>query len=105
MQTQVNRIPTLNEAQRLIFERINDAIQGHVEENVFFAEGTGGAGKTYLYNVILGKHRMDRKVCLAVASSGIAAELLMGGQTPHSRYINNNIQVQNTLGNRFRIFL
>jgi hypothetical protein len=53
---------------------------------VFFLDGPGGTGKTYLYNVILAKLRSEGKICLAVASSGIAAELLVGGRTAHSRF-------------------
>jgi hypothetical protein len=49
-------------------------------------DGPGGTGKTYLYNIILAQLRSEGKVCLAVASSGIAAELLIGGRTAHSRF-------------------
>jgi hypothetical protein len=35
---------------------------------------------------LLGKVRLDEKIALAVASSGIAELLLPGGKTAHSRF-------------------
>jgi hypothetical protein len=54
-------------------------------DRIFFVDGQGGAGKTFLYNVILAKVRSGGKVALALASSGIAALLLDDGTTAHSR--------------------
>lgn len=53
--------------------------------NVFFIDGLGGTGKTFVYNTILSHVRAQNKVGLALASSGIAALLLEGGRTAHSR--------------------
>jgi ATP-dependent DNA helicase PIF1 len=53
---------------------------------MFFLDGPGGSGKTYLYNILLAKVRSQGKIALAVASSGIAAMLLAGGRTAHSRF-------------------
>ncbi|GES92234.1 uncharacterized protein LOC112184611 [Rhizophagus clarus] len=39
-----------------------------------------------LFNMILAKVRLNHKIALAVASSGIAALLLDGGRTAHSRF-------------------
>ena len=39
-----------------------------------------------MYNTILAKFRSEGKVALAVATSGIAAVLLDGGQTAHSLF-------------------
>ena len=44
----------------------------------------GGTGKTYLYNGIAAYYRAQGKVVICVATSGIAAVLLDGGQTAHS---------------------
>jgi hypothetical protein len=52
--------------------------------NLYFVDGPGGTGKTFLYNTILAKKRAEGKIALAVATSGIAANLLDGGKTAHS---------------------
>lgn len=39
-----------------------------------------------MYNTILARIRSQRKIAIAVASSGIAAELLAGGRTAHSMF-------------------
>ena len=49
-------------------------------------DAPGGYGKTYLIEGLLASVRSEGKITLAVASSGIAAELLTGGQTAHSRF-------------------
>ena len=43
-------------------------------------------GKTFLIEALLSTVRGLGKIALAVASSGIAAELLEGGRTVHSRF-------------------
>ncbi|CAN1819977.1 ATP-dependent DNA helicase PIF1 [Linum perenne] len=52
----------------------------------FFVEGAGGTGKTFLWKVITAKLRSEGKIVLCVASSGIAALLMPGGRTAHSRF-------------------
>lgn len=54
--------------------------------NFFFIDGPGGTGKTFLYKLILAYVRKQKKIALAVASSGIASLLLEGGRTAHSRF-------------------
>ena len=51
----------------------------------FFVDDPGGTGKTFLYNTLLAKIRSRSEIALAMASSGIAALLLEGGRTVHSR--------------------
>ena len=57
-----------------------------------FVWGRGGSGKTFLDQLLLdyvrsgGPNRRERRVAIAVASSGIAALLLEGGRTVHSRF-------------------
>ena len=51
---------------------------------IIFLDAPGGTGKTFLLNLILARIRMENKIALAVASSGIAATLLDGGRTAHS---------------------
>ena len=70
-----------NHGQSQIYKTI---MQSSPENNMFFIDGPGGTGKTFLYNTILAKLRSEGKVGVAVATSGIAANLLDGGQTAHS---------------------
>ena len=46
----------------------------------------GGTGKTFLHNTILHSVHSMKLTALAVASSGIAAELLDGDRTAHSQF-------------------
>ena len=66
-----------------------DEVMGHVRSGTpacVFIDGPGGAGKTYLYQALLHGVRGDGEVALACAWSGIAAVLLEGGRTCHSRF-------------------
>ena len=51
-----------------------------------FVYGHGGTGKTYLWKTIICRLRLEGKIVIAVASSGIAALLLLGERTAHSRF-------------------
>uniref|UniRef100_A0A8I6YAU5 ATP-dependent DNA helicase n=1 Tax=Hordeum vulgare subsp. vulgare TaxID=112509 RepID=A0A8I6YAU5_HORVV len=76
---------SLNIEQRAGFEEIFD----HVENNrrqVFFVDGPGGTGKTYLYKALLAKVRSLGKIAIATTTSGIAASIMPGGRTAHSRF-------------------
>nr|XP_027086673.1 uncharacterized protein LOC113708416 [Coffea arabica] len=52
----------------------------------FFVDGPGGTGKTFLYRALLASLRSQGYVAIAVATSGVAASLLPGGRTAHSRF-------------------
>lgn len=45
---------TLNDEQRLTFDKILDHVL-HNKSKVFFIDGPGGTGKTYLYKALLAK--------------------------------------------------
>ena len=66
-----------------IMEVVND--DTHVNR-LFFLNAPGGYGKTFLIEALLSTVRGLGKIALAVASSGIAAELLEGARTAHSRF-------------------
>ncbi|CAN1247127.1 ATP-dependent DNA helicase PIF1, partial [Linum grandiflorum] len=53
---------------------------------LFFIDGYGGTGKTFLWQVISVKLRSEKKVVICVATAGIAALLMTGGRTAHSRF-------------------
>ena len=57
-----------------------------MQGRVFFIDGLGGTGKTFLYSLLLAHVRARGQVALAVAPSGIAALLVEGGRTTHSRF-------------------
>lgn len=76
----------LNKDQLFVYNTIIDAVHGFSKQKTFFVDGPDGSGKTFLYNTILARIRSQRKIAIAVASSGIAAELLAGGRTAHSMF-------------------
>jgi hypothetical protein len=55
------------------------------EGALFFIDAPGGTGKTFLAKALLASVRAQGNIGLAMASSGIAATLLPGGRTVHSR--------------------
>ncbi|RCV17325.1 hypothetical protein SETIT_3G211200v2 [Setaria italica] len=67
------------------FEEILDhVIKG--KGQIFFVDSPGGTSKTYLYKALLVKvHSMDL-IAIATATSGIAASIMPGGRTAHSRF-------------------
>lgn len=84
---------TLNRGQLAVFNEVMEAVDMYINQgplnqgNLFFLDGPGGTGKTYLYNIILNevRERFGRS-CLPVAWTGIAATLLRGGRTVHSTF-------------------
>ena len=74
----------LNNYQRRIYVSIMNVVNTQ-SGGLFFIYEHGGTGKIYLYKTILSVVRSERKIALAIASSGIAALLLPGGRTAHSR--------------------
>jgi hypothetical protein len=53
---------------------------------LFFVDGSGGTGKTYLYRALLATIRSKNKIAVATATSGVAASIMPGGRTAHSRF-------------------
>ena len=51
---------------------------------LFFVDGPGGTGKTYIYKALLTKIRSQNKIAVVTATSGVAASILPGGRTAHS---------------------
>uniref|UniRef100_A0A8C5PX79 ATP-dependent DNA helicase n=1 Tax=Leptobrachium leishanense TaxID=445787 RepID=A0A8C5PX79_9ANUR len=77
----------LNALQRETFEDIHSATQNEtLPQRCYFLDGPGGSGKTYLYQTLLHLFRGNKEVALAVASTGIGANLLEGGRTYHSQF-------------------
>ena len=76
-------IANLNPDQHSAFDRIVSAVTNATEET-FFLHGPESTEKTYLYNTLCYHLHSQNKIVLCIASSGIAALLLMGGHTAHS---------------------
>ncbi|CAN0880774.1 ATP-dependent DNA helicase PIF1 [Linum grandiflorum] len=75
----------LNTDQRLAHDVVLSSLTNK-KGQLYFLYGHGGTGKTFLYNFIISKVRSLGQIALVVASSGIAATLLPGGVTAHSRF-------------------
>ncbi|KAL4583062.1 hypothetical protein LXL04_007626 [Taraxacum kok-saghyz] len=76
---------SLNSDQKVAY----DEIMRHVDCNlsgVFFIDGPGGTGKTFLYKALLAEVLSRGLIALATASSGAAANNMPGGRTAHSRF-------------------
>ncbi|GKC10883.1 ATP-dependent DNA helicase PIF1-like protein [Tanacetum coccineum] len=76
----------LNLEQRVIYNHVIQSVHNKSGQ-FYFVYGPGGTGKTFLYKTIISRLRSERQIVLAVASSGIASLLLLGGQTAHSRFV------------------
>ena len=80
-------VPTFNAAQQQIYLSVMDAVRKN-ESLQLFISARGGCGKTYLLNGILDAVRSFEQggcIALAMATTGIAAQLLHLGRTYHSR--------------------
>jgi hypothetical protein len=76
---------SLNDEQRLAYDEILATVNGG-NGGVFFLDGPGGTGKTYLYRALLATVRGEGKIAVATATSGVAASIMPGGRTAHSRF-------------------
>ena len=79
------RLPALLPAQRQAVDMVLAAVNDQ-EQLSLFLDAPGGTGKTFTFNLLLAAVRARGLVALAVAFSGIAATLLDGGRTFHSRF-------------------
>ena len=72
----MQNIEKLNSQQSAAYQMILKAVIDSDEpRRVFFIDAPGGYGKTFLLETVLSSIRSVGKIALAVASSGIAAEL------------------------------
>ncbi len=80
-------MPLLNQNQHSIYDNVIDAVHDpRPVDKPFFVDGLGGASKTFLYGCLLSRVRYTGDIALSMASSGIAALLLEGIYTAHSRF-------------------
>jgi len=74
-----------NDQQKQVLDSVTSAL-AIGDGGLFFLDGPGGTGKTFVESLLLAHVRAQGQVALAVASSGIASILLEGGRTSHSRF-------------------
>lgn len=79
---------SMNVEQRYIVDEIELAVNRSYNNccNAFFIDGPGGTGKTFIYRYLIDKLFASRRIVISVAWTGIAAMLLKGGRTVHSRF-------------------
>ncbi|KAG7951593.1 hypothetical protein I3843_12G015700 [Carya illinoinensis] len=75
----------LNSEQQHVYNAVLEKVFAN-QNAAFFVDGPGGTGKTFLYRALLATVRLRKLVALATASSGVAASILPGGRTAHSRF-------------------
>ncbi|OMO89802.1 DNA helicase PIF1, ATP-dependent [Corchorus capsularis] len=78
-------VQMLNTNQQHAYDKIISVVNQQ-KGGLFFIDGPGGTGKKFLYRAILATIRNDGLIALATATSRIAATLLPGGRTAHSRF-------------------
>ncbi|HEV7738154.1 MAG TPA: AAA family ATPase [Chlamydiales bacterium] len=81
-----HNIALLNASQRRVFDTVFDTAMGRSEQKLFFVNGPGGTGKSFIWSTLAHALRAEGKIVLCVASSGIASLLLPGGRTAHSTF-------------------
>lgn len=75
----------LNAEQKCAYDLILETVFSSKGQS-FFVDGPGGTGKTFLYRSLLATLRSQGYIAIAVATSGVAASILPGGRTAHSRF-------------------
>ena len=66
---------SLDNEQFAGFNDIMDNVMNK-KSQIFFVDGPGGTGKTYLYKALLAKVRSMGQIAIATATSGIAASIM-----------------------------
>jgi hypothetical protein len=78
-------IAMLNPEQKRVYDEIfHSATNG--EGGLFFVNGPGGTGKSFTWNTLAYSIRGRSLIVLCIASSGIAALILIGGRTSHAMF-------------------
>jgi len=75
----------LNKNQLIAYNLITERIFSN-KVGAFFIDGPRGTRKTFLYRALLATVRSMGYIALATATSGVAASILPGGRTAHSRF-------------------
>ena len=77
-----NHIPhSLNTEQRSTYDMI---MAGSKQGGLFFVDGPGGTGKTFLYRALLTKLHSSDKLAVATHTSGVIVDVMPGARMAHS---------------------
>jgi hypothetical protein len=79
-------ISLFNPEQKAAHDIILNAVINQEEGKMFFLNGPGGTGKSFVWNTLAHSCRAKKLIVLCVASSGIASIILKGGRTSHSTF-------------------
>jgi hypothetical protein len=79
------RLQQVNAKQHTAYDCIVESVMDNLGK-LFFVNGPGGTGKTFLYNTICARLRSLGTIVLCVSSSGILALLISSGRTAHSMF-------------------
>ncbi|KAK1389465.1 hypothetical protein POM88_017643 [Heracleum sosnowskyi] len=86
MEFEFNKLfPHCNPEQLEVYTEVFNSVQSNAG-GVYFVYGSGGCGKTFVWKTLIYKLRSLGLIVLPVAFSGIAATLMPGGRTAHSRF-------------------
>ena len=75
----------LNKEQRKVFDLVKESIESG-DGSIIAIDAPGGTGKTFTLNTLLSYVRGQEQIAIATAMSAIAANLLPGGRTLHSKF-------------------
>jgi len=70
--------------ERDLMKSFSTSLQKRAE--LFFVDGPGRTGKTFLYKALLAIVQSKGLIAIATATSGIAASILPGERMAHSRF-------------------
>ncbi|XP_039688735.1 uncharacterized protein [Medicago truncatula] len=76
---------TMTTEQRGVYDKIISRVDANLPD-IFFLYSYGGTCKTFIWRALSSAIRSRKEIVLTVASSGIAALLIPGGRTTHSRF-------------------
>ncbi|XP_042502260.1 ATP-dependent DNA helicase pif1-like [Macadamia integrifolia] len=75
----------LNLEQKIAYNLILNQVNSK-KSSIFFIDGPEDTGKTYLYRALLATIRSTNEIALATTTSRVAAAIMPGGRTTHSRF-------------------
>ncbi|XP_074291042.1 uncharacterized protein LOC141617796 [Silene latifolia] len=79
------QLSSMTDEQRLVYNEVMEAALNN-KGGVFFVYGYGGTGKTFHWRALCACFKSKGDIVVAIASSGIAATLILCGVTAHSRF-------------------